>query len=185
MADITTLLTQDAISLFIGDTSPQWGIYQVGSPIVIADSVKSFEYRQDYQVADFPIEQGGFQTYDKVLRPFDVRLRFSSAGSAETRQALLDSIAAIAGDTNLYDAVTPDATYQNINVDHYDYRFVDGKSGLLIVDVWCVQIMTGDSPSFQNTAQPSGASPVNDGTVQATPAPSSQSNLVSSEILGP
>lgn len=184
MADITELLVEDAISLFTGQASPQWGLYQGGSPVVTADSVKGFDYRQDWQVADFPIEQGAFQSYDKVQRPFDVRLRFSSSGSATSRQALLDSIAAIAGDTNVYDAVTPDATYQSVNVDHYDYRFVDGKSGLIIIDAWCVQIMASSPPSSQNTASPSAASPVNGGTVQATPATSSQSSLVLSEIPG-
>lgn len=184
MADITSLLTQDAISLFLGDTSPQWGIYQGGSPVVVADSVKSFEYRQDYQVADFPVEQGAFQSYDKVQRPFDVRLRFSSSGSSTSRQALLDSIAAISGDTNVYDAVTPDAIYQSVNVDHYDYRFTEGKPGLLIIDVWCIQIMASSPPSSQNSASPSAASPVNGGTVQASPATPSQSSLVLSEIPG-
>lgn len=182
-ASAPILLTSDAVSLFTGSAGPQWGLYQGGSPVVTAESVVGIEYRQDWRVADYPIEQGAFQSYDKVQTPFGVRLRFAAGGSSESRQALLDSIAAIAGTTDLYDAVTPDATYQNVNINHYDYRRQDGRAGLIIIDVWAVQIMQAAARSFQNTAQPSGASPVNGGTVQPA-APTQQQGSFVAAIPG-
>jgi hypothetical protein len=172
------LLTEDAVSLFTGSTGPQWGLFLDGSAVVTAESIVGFEFRQDYRIADYPIEQGAFTSYDKVQTPFDVRLRFSSGGTAAGRQALLDSIAAIIGDTNLYDAVTPDQTYQNLNLIHYDYRRTDGRAGLIIIDVWCRQIMQASAQSFQNTAQPSGANPVNGGTVQPAAPTQQQGSFV-------
>lgn len=174
------LMTQDTFSYFGGVFSEQWGIFQNGVPVITADSVVSMEYRQEWLISDFPLELGAFESYDKVYSPYLVRFRFSAGGSEANRAALLASVAAIAGDLNLYDAASPEAIYLDCNVTHYDYRrtAINGV-GLLVVDVWLeeVRIVTSSTsdttmPSGTatgNTAEPSGASPLNDGSVQPQP----------------
>ncbi len=171
------LMTADTYLYFGSIFSPQWGIFQNGTPIITADSVASMEYRQEWLLSDFPVERGGFETYDKVYVPYQVRFRFTAGGSESNRQALLDSVAAVAGDLNLYDAASPEAIYINCNITHYDYRrtAVNGV-GLIQVDVWLEEVRIVGStnsdttmPSGTQTGEtraPSGASPVNDGSVQ-------------------
>ncbi len=164
-----SLLVNQAIRFLVAPFSAQWGIYLGGAPVVLADSVVSFGYKQDWTVADYPVEEGAFESYDKVETPFGVRVRFASGGSTANRQELLDSIAAIADDLNLYDVVTPEAVYTSCNITHYDYHR-DSKSGvgLLIVDVWLIEVRVTASASFANTKSPTAAGTTNGGVVNPT-----------------
>jgi hypothetical protein len=86
------LMAADTYTYFANVFQQQWGIFQNGVPIVTADTVSSFEYKQEWALSDFPVEQGGFASYDKVHIPYDVRFRFVSGGSEANRAALLSSI---------------------------------------------------------------------------------------------
>ncbi|CAN7373467.1 hypothetical protein LJR220_003330 [Bradyrhizobium sp. LjRoot220] len=166
---VVDLLLADALSIF-GDNSSQWGLFVDGVPVVTAESVLSFEFKEGATVATFPVEPpasggspGTFESYDKVMRSFDVRLRFSTGGSPEDRQALLDSARAAVRSLDLMDAVTPEATYESVNPTHWDYRrTADRGVGLLVVDIFCEQIQATASTSF-TTAQ-SGASGIDTST---------------------
>jgi hypothetical protein len=122
--------------LGFGAVSSQWGLFLNGEPVVIADSVLSIEFTQDFSITNAPVEQGSFASYNKVQRPFETTLRFATGGSIADRQNLINSIAAIIGDTNLYDVVTPEVTYTNLNLVHQNYlRSAERGAGLLTIDV--------------------------------------------------
>lgn len=176
---MVALLTADSYTYFSSVFSPQWGLFLNGAAVITADSVVDMSFKRDWNISDYPLEKGAFESYNKVSVPYDVRLRFSAGGSQSQRQALLTSIAAIAGTLTLYDAVTPEAVYSNVNVKHYDYRrtSINGV-GLIVVDVWCEEIRVTTSGSFANTQAPSGAGQVNDGTVQTTPPSATQAGAV-------
>ncbi|MGO8403995.1 hypothetical protein ACC783_37935, partial [Rhizobium ruizarguesonis] len=58
-------LTQDSITVTAAAKN-QWGIYtKAGALVLEADSVTAIGYDAEYRVADFPIEEGGFESYDK------------------------------------------------------------------------------------------------------------------------
>lgn len=173
------LLTADAVISFFFGLGPKWGIFLNGFPVVAADSVVSVEYRQDWVISDYPLEQGAFESYDKVQVPFVARLRFTAGGDELNRRALLDSVAAIAGDTNLYDVVTPEAVYTSCNITHYDYRrtAINGV-GIIMVDIWLVEVRVTATIGFGNVQSPSAASPFDGGGVQGTTPSSAQSNAV-------
>ena len=163
-----TFLTADTVTGLGGQIAP-WGIYSGGAPVIAADTVIALDYRQDWVLCDYPLEQGAFETYDKVATPYDVRVRFVCGGNDGDRAAFLASVAAIAGDYNLYDVVTPEAVYTSLNVRHYDYHRSPNRGlGLLTVDVWLLQVriqgVTGQ------TAMPWGAAAVAGGIVAATAA---------------
>lgn len=165
-----TLLIADAIGLFFGvGATRQWGIYQGGSPVVIAETVTSFDYQQSWTISDFPVERGNFESYNKVYVPFTGNFKFTSGGSFSNRQALLNSINAIAGNLELYDIVTPEAIYRNVNIIQQDYpRAAASGLGLLSVMVRVEQVRLVGAGLFSNTQSPSNASQVNGGTVQAS-----------------
>jgi len=153
------LLVADAISVFGLFDQQRWGLFKNNLPVVVADNVVSFDFKQDYTVSNYPLEQGAFESYDKVTVPFDVRLQFSMGGSELDRQEFLQSITAIAGTLDLFDAVTPEQVYPSVNVVHCDYRRTSGSGlGLLVVDVWCLQVRVTAQTSFSSsTVNPSGA----------------------------
>lgn len=173
-----TLLSADAPDVFFQAAVPQWGIFQDGFPIVLSDSVSTMSYKKESALADFPIEEGGFETYDKVALPAEARFRFTSGGDVGNRAALLSSIDAISGDTNLYQIVTPENVYPTsgsggFNITHYDFnRAAQNGLGLLMVDVWCLEVrVSSDNSAFQNTQSPGAAGNQNGGTVAATTTP--------------
>ena len=162
-----SLLTQDAVNTIAGSGQPQWGIFQNNVPVVLADNVVSIDYKQDWTVSDYPLEQGLFESYDKVQLPFECRVRFSCGGDSTRRQQFLDSIAAISGTLDLYSVVTPEEIYSSVNITHYDYRRTAMNGvGLIVVDVWAIQIRITATASFQNVQNPTSASPQNNGMAQ-------------------
>jgi len=172
------LLTADAIGGLLGllgGPSP-WGIYLNGEVVVIADAVTAVEYKKDSHISDYPIEGGKFETYNKTAQPFDVRVTFVAGGSDANRALFLSSIEDIVDDYNLYSVITPEATYQNCNVVHHDYRrTTQNGRGIIAVTVWLKQVRISTSSTGSTTAQPSGASAVNGGSVQTSTPSSAQS----------
>ena len=169
---------------------PPWGLYRQGRPVVACESVLAFDHKVDWAISDHPLEKGSFESFNKVAIPYDVRLVFSAGGSEARRAALLNSLRAIAGDLNLYDAVTPETAYVGLNIMHLDYRRTAlNGAGLLIVSVWCQEIRqtspsTGDSNS--STAAPSGAGQQNGGTVQPQAAgPGATATPIPGTTVGP
>jgi hypothetical protein len=176
LVQTAVVLAQDLITSLFGNAAV-WGVFIAGTsiPIIVADSVISFDFTQDYLISDYPTEMGGFQSYNKVQTPFKVKLRFATGGNAADRAGLLAQIGSIIGDTQLYDAVTPESIYLNVNAVHYDYRRTANQGlGLLVVDVTFQQIRSTAATLFSNTQQPSGADASATGTVQpgaSMPAP--------------
>ena len=173
------LLDSDDLTAFAALGPSPWGIYQNGAPIVVADTVADIGYVKAYTISDYPIEDGGFASYDKVETPFEGRVRFASGGSSDVRQALLLSIEGIIGDLNFYDLVTPDRIYINANVVREEYRRTQQEAGasLLTIDVALqeVRILSGDI--MNATQDPASADQQNGGTVQAQSATPTQTSL--------
>lgn len=173
-----SLLVADAIGFLSGFFAPRWGIYLNGVRAVPADSVISFDFKNDSRVADYPIERGGFESYDKVQTPYETRLRLASGGSELDRTLMLQSIEIAFASLDLYDIVTPERTYTNANIDRYDYRRTNNSGvGMLIVDVVAIEIRERSAQSFSNTQAPSGASTVSGGTVQTQAVTQAQAGI--------
>ena len=67
---------------------------------VFASTIE-FDFDQEWAIADYQQEQGGFQSYDKVQLPFECRVRVACGGPWSQRQAFLNAIFAIAGGSPL------------------------------------------------------------------------------------
>lgn len=180
-----TIIQRDLAAF--GIIEPLWGIFNdSGESVVVADNVVNFEYKQEWTVADYPMEQGAFESYDKVDTPFSARITFSSGGSFRNRQHLLASIDQVAGDLKKYDVVTPEKTYTSVNIMHYDYRrtAVNG-AGLITVAVWLTEIRENATVATTDTAAPSGAATQDGGQVQAKDTTASQQSIISAAFNAP
>lgn len=174
---------------------PQWGIYKIGvAPaiptvnaggifdprnkppdvlVIQPDSFGEFEYRNEWSVSDFPVQQGAFASFDKVSNPFEILVRMYKGGTKEARKKFLDSIEAIAGTLDFYKILTPERTYLNVNVTRFEVarRGARGAYFLSEVDLYFREIRTVTasystrSTLTQNAQDPSAASVVNTGTV--------------------
>lgn len=181
-----------AISSFFPGLQPSlWGIYsQFGIPLITSAlsplsnlilggavlnfSILDFEYKRDWSISNYPVEEGGFQSYDKVQLPFDVRMRIAAGGSVSNRASLLALVESIANTVALYNVVTPEEVYLNCNVSHFDYKrtSVNGL-GVLIIDIWLMEVRVTSTSAFSNTISPTSANQQGLGNVQAIPFVSS------------
>jgi hypothetical protein len=166
MADPLIILAEDLIALAAPFGVQQWGIFLDGVPVIIADSVQTFDFKTDRRISNYPVEQGGFESYNKVSLPYDVRVRYATGGSAADRANLIDSVEAIIDSLDLFDVVTPEKVYTSANPVHYDYRRTNVNGvGLLQIDIFLEEIRVTASQSFSNTKSPTGAAPVAGGNV--------------------
>lgn len=156
-------------SLFSGNGFGDNAFSAIAPPLVIFDSMVTFSYKQDYSISDYPVEDGGFQSYDKVQHPADIRIRLAKGGSDFDRQVFLDLLDSVMNTTALYDIVTPDKIYLGYNFVHRDFdRAADHGVGLLLVDLWMTEVRVTSTSTFTNTISPANAGQQGIGLVQPT-----------------
>jgi len=75
----------------------------LGTPTVfpVVASFIDVEYKQDWPLSDYPVEQGGFQTYDKVRLPYSLRLRLAASGTQADLQSFLTTVQNLCEDGSL------------------------------------------------------------------------------------
>lgn len=192
VVDAVVILTSDALGILSLFSGPQWGIFDAGgNPIAIPDSIVGFDYRREYRVSDFPLEQGGFASYDKVQMPYDARVSMTCGGASQLQELIgslpgfggpsvqqaarsdfLNDLEAAAASLALLTVVTPEVTYASANIVHMDYRRTRTNGvTLLTVDLWLVEVRVTATAKFSNTQAPAAADPQSGGTVQSAPAP--------------
>jgi hypothetical protein len=158
---------------------PQWGIYLNGVAALVPDNIIAVDFKNDWRIADYPQEEGAFQSYNKVLTPYDVKVTMTKGGagllsaigigSSANVKSFIAAVEMAAASLNLYDVMTPDRTYHSANITHYDYkRSAENGVSLLTVELWLQQIRVTATTAFTNTAAPDGMDPANTGSVQAT-----------------
>lgn len=189
------LLAADVVSIVRMFSGPQWGIFQNGAPVLIGDSVVGVDYRREWRVANYQVEQGGFASYNKVAEPFDVRVTFACSGSqslistilsggaigalitgtdpaGENRTAFLMALEQFGNSLGLLDVITPEFTFSSCNITHIDYRREARRGAtMLLIDVWLVEIRVTGVTTFTATKDTSGAAAVDNGAVQPAAAP--------------
>jgi hypothetical protein len=181
------LLLGDALHALGINLFSQWGIFdQSGNPVILGDTVVAFEHDPEARITNFPVEGGGFESYNKTQVPFDVMFSFTKGGSVAARAEFLASIDAALASLDLLVGITPEKSYNDINVKRAPLvRTSQSGVTLLTVNVYCQQVRvsvpatlssTPTTPlSLDNAQNPEAASPTNDGTVQGL-SPISQTN---------
>jgi hypothetical protein len=96
--DTAAILVADAVIAARMFAAPNWGIFDASmQPVITGDSTISVAFRKQARVSDYPIEQGGFASYNKVQTPYDSRLTFACGGSFSVNSVIAAAGAAIAG----------------------------------------------------------------------------------------
>lgn len=163
------LINAGLSSVSIALALPTWGVFDVnGLPVAVADSVRELAYHSESDVSDYPQEQGAFESYNKVQRPYIAGVSLTCGGDAARRAAFLSSCQAAKDSTDLFSIVTPEMVYLNANITELNYRRTtrDG-AGLLTVDLHIEQIRVSASAAFDNVLNPASAETASQGQVQA------------------
>ena len=149
------------------------------------DSFVDFEYREEQKIPIYPLQNGAFQSYNKVGMPYDIRLTVTCSGNGKmTKGEFIQGIDKLLTGLTLVDIVTPDATYKNTNLIPVDYRR-DATNGatLLIAQLWFQWVRIVSNPTVP-TAQPSGAPSTSFGQLSPTSVPSGNFGSINANARG-
>lgn len=158
------------------------------TPVVTPDSILEFSYKNEYDISDYPIQDGSFASYNKVANPFETSVRMSKGGSQSDRAAFLAQIDQIIGTLDMYYILTPEKAYRNINPYRQELtrRGAGGAYFLTEVDLFFREVRTATAQYTQTStvttnAQQASAQPVqNTGTVNGgTSVPNTLTGVVS------
>ena len=167
-----------AANIFLGqDAGPQWGLFKASGIVAVqGETVVGFDYRREAQVADFPVEKGGFGSYNKVQRPYDVKITIAQASDVETRKDFIEQCENVLNSLDLYFAITPEFYFPDLNVVDVEYRRTRERGcSMICADLHCRQIRqvqagqtTIATDNANAVADPASANPTNGGTRQTT-----------------
>lgn len=153
---------------------PTWGVFDSQGRIVLTpDSVIDFAVRNESKIPTFPVEQGSFSNYDKVILPFEIPLRFSKGGTKYDRATFLQQVDTLYRSLDLSTIRTPERTYLNVNLYRYEITRRGAQGAYFLTDVDCYfqqinEVTAQYTTTATNTtdAQNTAAQPVsNVGTV--------------------
>lgn len=169
------LLTDDVLTS-LTSIPIQWGLFLNGELALNITSVIGVEPHQEYRLPTYPIEQGNFETYNKVTMPQDIHLQVTKSGTESERTDFLAALDQIAASLELYDMVTPEYVFLNVNIARVSYRRTAAQGAtLLTVELALQEIRSNAQSQFSNTttptAQPAGAPQNNAGVVQSATVP--------------
>lgn len=169
--DTQTEVKGDEITV-TGYGADEWGVYLASSKAkaIEADNFEAMGFDGEFRIADYPIEEGGFESYDKVATPFHVRVTLTKGGKREDRKAFISKIEELRADMTLYWIVTPESIWRNVNLTRVTIdRSREAGAGLIRADLMFQEVRVNATSSFSNTRDPASASTVNNGTTQAKP----------------
>ncbi len=174
--------------------APVWGIFnQAGQQVIIPDNVIDFDNRNEWRVSTYPVQDGGFASFNKVIVPPENSVRMTKAGSQNDRTDFINQIKAIAGDTNLYTILTPEQQYLNCNVVRYEVIRRGAAAAFFLneVDIFFTTInpvtaqYSSTVANTSNASQPSAIPQVNQGLTQAQPTPPGIASRVITALTPP
>lgn len=196
------------LSSIVGATTGTLGLTGGGKPAITPDSVISLEWHGEERISDYPVENGGFASFNKVAVPYDLRMVMTCAGlnyvqsilqpvtqqlnqalsglglafgQPMSRDAFLAALDSMLDTTKLYDVVTPDKVYKNVNLVSYSHaKKHDDGATMVVAELIFREVRTSVDASFSNpivSTSESAASSVNVGTVNGSNASASQTAM--------
>jgi hypothetical protein len=136
------------------------------------------QMRADSRISDYPIEQGLFESFNKVRLPYSAVVGLTCGGDQPRRTAFLNAIMDAKDSLDLCTIVLPEIVYFNANIIGYDYRREQRNGATLLhVDLHIEEVRVSVQTAFSNVQNPASADPVSQGQVQATPPSASSAAL--------
>ncbi len=141
-------------------------------PVVTPDSIRDFGYSNEWNIATAPTQNGAFADYNRTNNPFEITLRMTKGGTETDRQKFLKQIEDL-DSTQLYDIITPEKTYRNVNLMRYEVQRQGEKGAFWLSEVDLtfreIRIVTAQysRTSITLPVNPSAANPQNLGAQQS------------------
>lgn len=178
----------NALNRLLNDPANEtWGVFnEDGEDVLAPDSFLGIDYKNGSRLMDYPLEQGAFETYNKVANPFDASIGMVKGGTLEERMSFLYRVEALCKTLDLYTITTPEFSYVGVNLERFDYRREQRNgSHVIIVNLYFREVrVTAESidngeASPTDTATPDAEAPESIGQVTPSPLSAAQDAAIS------
>jgi hypothetical protein len=160
---------------------PPYGISDSGNNTVIdPDSVVEFEINADSNINSHPVEQGGFQAFNRVQEPISIRMLLSCQGKQMPRETFISTLKSLREGVQIVTISTPDTTYPNMTLKAFGYKKTSDRGAVTIwADTqWAEERSTNVTVSSPPTSQPQGEATSSLGALQpGTPNAQQQASI--------
>jgi hypothetical protein len=139
-----------------------------GSEVIVPDSVLEFEVTADSDLNTHPVEEGGFQAFNRVQAPRSIRMLMACQGRNMPRGTFLSTLEDLREGTEVVTISSPDDSYPNMVLKSFGYKKTSERGAVTIYadTMWVEERSTNVSVSAPPTAQPQGAATTNLGALQ-------------------
>lgn len=162
-----------------------WGIVnEFGIPIVLADTVVSMNYDAGASISKYPVEQGSFNSYNKVNNPSMSTVQLSKgSGGATGRGLFLAQLEALIKSTLSFHIITPEYVYMNYQIVGINHaRSAQDGATMITVNLDLEEVLEAKVKyDIEKVKAPSDANTVDGGAKAAQPV---QRDSVLSQIVG-
>ena len=129
-----------------------------GKKVIQPDGPGEFEMKGDSSVSTYPVEEGGFQSYNKVVTPEDLSLSLLCGGQGPmSRESFLAACTKLKSDPVVIQLVTPDRVFPYVTCTGMSYK-KSARSGatLLTVNMTFKEVRVVATASFPKAKTDSG-----------------------------
>ena len=150
------LISTAPVALFdalIGKANQVWGVFDAkGNQVLAPDSFLGIEYRGNWRIPDYPVENGQFSSYNRVTVPFDAIVSMSKGGYQSDRTKFAATIDSMSATTDLFYVTTPDKKFGPVTIQRVNYeRRAENGANLLIVHIHFLQVRETASIQYTQT----------------------------------
>lgn len=167
---------------------PLYGVTDAnGNLLIEPDSVIEADVDAGSEINTHPVEQGGFDSYNRVQKPIGIRLLMACQGKNMTRSEFLATLESLREGTQTVTVALLDAAYSNMVLQDYGYkRSAEHGAVTIWADTWWKEERsTNVFVTPPASSQPQGNAAVNLGSVQATTPTTQQQASVSNPPTTP
>lgn len=140
--------------------SPSYALLdRKGDKLIQPDGPGEFEMKGDANVSTYPIEDGAFQSYNKVLNPENLAITLLCNGHGPmSRKQFIERCRELKNGTEIVTVVTPDQVYQSVVCTGMSYKQTSRNGAtLLTVHMTFNEERTSASMSFPKAKTDSGS----------------------------
>ncbi len=158
----------DKLDALIGSEPVKWGVFSPGQiEIASYDSVFAVGIQNESHIADYPLEQGAFASYNKVETPFDVTVTLTKGGTEDERATFLSDLEDARHGLTLYSVMTPERTYESVNFTTLNIqRSTREGANIIIAQLIGREVREKASAKFSQPKDPGAQDTVFQGQVQ-------------------
>ena len=171
-------------------TDDTWTLLDTqGETALIFHSFLDFDYQNEGQAADYPIEEGSFASYNKTASPAEIRVTLGMQGGASELDRALNRLDEYQRGALLLTVATPSALYKNMTLESCNYkRSQEENAGMLTVELTLKEIREVKTQVtttvITKPKNPTSKGKANTGTTQTKEKPKSMLEKAGSILSG-